>query len=166
MVRRIREFGVRVGTGALILVFLFGLGLIGCKAKTEAPEQQVEVKKGVFDPLKVNKNKKGGSIDKVDHTPPQIIFRGWTADIEGKALASSVIVTIAGKKDQLPVEAKMGLKRSDVAKAHNAPELTNSGWNMTIPESLIGRGKHKLHFYAVLADGTLIPIGGREVEIK
>jgi len=168
MRKNMRGSGVKFGS-VFLFVLLLGFALIGCKEKTEAPAPQagpqIETKKGSFDSTKVNKDLKGGSIRAFKRTGGKMVFDGWAADLREGAPASSVIVVRPGK-GQLPVEAKMGLKRLDVAKKFNAPELTNSGWSLTVPESLLGPGKHKLHFYAVLADGTLVPIGGREVEIK
>jgi len=106
-----------------------------------------------------------GSIDQVNGNPrgPQgtvypigdgkeqsVILQGWMVDEKAGKSAGGVFVNVDGRFD---VPALYGFDRSDVAKYYNIGDYKSSGFNVIIPASLLGKGKHALTLKVVTADG-------------
>ncbi|MGD0280883.1 MAG: hypothetical protein ABSB95_00810 [Dissulfurispiraceae bacterium] len=132
------------------LVLFIGLLLIagimsGCKGgqKTE------------FDPGKVVQVW-AGNVEAVDpvkaSSSATIKSSGWAADIKAGTPAQDIVVLVDGK--QISFVPQMSISRPDVAKTLKNDALEKSGWNGSMPASSLGKGKHKLEFYAVLSDKT------------
>lgn len=137
----------------ILVIFLIGLCIISCKG--EKPEAPI-----IYEPSKVISKPGGGFVDLI---APQVVniggsirAAGWAADLQKKAPAKGVVIVSAGK--QLPISPKIGLKREDVARVFKDDNLKNSGWESSINTQLLGKGKHKLEFYALRHDGMFVPL--------
>ncbi len=146
------------------LVLFFGLLLIagiisGCKS-----EQKTE-----FDPAKVVKVW-AGNVEAVDPvkaaSSAAIKSSGWAADIKAGTPAQDIVVLVDGK--QISFAPQMSISRPDVSKSLKNDALDKSGWNGSIPASSLGKGKHKLEFYAVLSDKTfaVLQCGAQLCEVE
>jgi hypothetical protein len=98
-----------------------------------------------------------GYVDYVDPVKASssviIKFWGWAADIQGGTTVKELVVLVDGK--QIPVAYQMAVSRPDVAEVYKCAAFEKSGWSSSIPASSLGKGKHKIEFYAVLSDKTL-----------
>jgi hypothetical protein len=124
-----------------------------------------------FDPAKVISKYTAGFVDVVEpetvSTAGTIHTGGWAYDPQHMVPAERVVIVADGK--QLSVIPAMGLKREDVAKALKSDKLMNSGWDMSFSANDLGKGKHKLEFYALFNDGVFVPLayhGKTYCEIK
>jgi hypothetical protein len=76
-----------------------------------------------------------------------LTVQGWAVDGSARALASAVEVAIDG----VPYEARYGLNRHDVAEYFQQPEYQHSGFELSLPGTLFGRGQHELTIRVVSA---------------
>lgn len=81
---------------------------------------------------------------------------GWAADVQAGNLAKALLIVCDGK--QMPLTLKKFESRRDVAKFFRNGNLEQSGWEVILPASSLGIGKHKVEFYAVLTDYTFAPL--------
>lgn len=81
---------------------------------------------------------------------------GWAADLQAGNPAKDLVVVCDGK--QVPVIPKISSSRPDVAKNFHNDNFENTGWEVVIPASSLGTGRHKLEFYALLTDNTYAPL--------
>ena len=129
----------------IIVVFFTGLQS-GCKDKPTS---------AVFDPSKVASDVHGGHVDfvepKIAKVNAEIHAGGWAVDSQKKLPAKAIIILVGGK--QISISPQMGGQRDDVANALHNKDLSTSGWDVVFTAKLLGRGKHKLEFYALLKDG-------------
>lgn len=126
-----------------VLFLMAGIMTAGCKSSP----------KTVFDPSKAVKTD-AGFVDAVEPlkvaSGAAIHAGGWAADLKAAVPANDIVVLSDG--NQIPFEPKIGISRPDVAKALNNAALEKSGWDGSIPAASLGKGKHKLEFYAVLSN--------------
>ena len=164
----------------LIASFLVGLQLGGCKEKQGLSVREVKQEASskvttqtiIFEPSKVASNVKGGVVDLVEPTKvtldTKIHIGGWAADLQKTTPARVVVIVVDGK--QIPVFIHMGaVNREDVAKAFKSDNLVKTGWDVKLNASILGKGKHKLEFYALLGDDKFAPLvykGKRFCEIE
>jgi hypothetical protein len=163
---------------SLFLCFLLVLNISGCEEKKEIIIREVkeEVSKTAapaaipFDLSKVVPKTDAGYLDVIDPTnasvDTDIHVGGWAADLKKKVPAKAVIALFDGK--QATVTIRMGIERKDIAKAFKNGSLARSGWDGGFNTSTLGKGKHRLEFYAVLDNGNFVPLkhkGKRFVEI-
>jgi|SRR5208283_1257839 len=112
-----------------------------------------------FDPARIV-NVEAGAVDffepvkAVSNTT--IRAYGWAADLQAGNAANKLVVVCDGR--QVPVTPEMTESRPDVAKYFRNNSLEKTGWEVTMPASLLGIGKHRLVFYAVLSDNTFAPL--------
>jgi hypothetical protein len=153
---RIKKFSV------LIAIFFILLPIAGCKEKQKTIRQEGKEKEPhiIFEPSKVNPKLTAGFVDIIE--PEEVSINGtihtggWAYDPQ-KILPAKGVIIIANDKP-LPISPQMGFKREDVAKAYRNDNLINSGWDTSIYATLLGKGKHRLEFYAVLKDDTFAPL--------
>ncbi len=131
----------------------------GCKddQKTEfSPGKIVKARAGFVDFVGPAKASSGATIQSW----------GWAADIQGGTPAKELIVLVDGK--QIPFVPQMSISRPDVARVYNGDGLEKSGWSGSIPAALLGKGKHKIEFYALLSDKTfaVLQCGGHLCEVE
>jgi ubiquinone/menaquinone biosynthesis C-methylase UbiE len=109
------------------------------------------------DRQKVPSKNYGGHVDLIEPSNPtldsNIHMSGWAADLENMVPAESVVLVSNGKR--LSVSPLMKLHREDVAQAYSQPILTLSGWEVTFNASILGKGRHRLEFYAKLKKNQL-----------
>jgi len=109
------------------------------------------------DRQKVPSKNYGGHVDLIEPSNPtldsNIHMSGWAADLENMVPAESVVLVSNGKR--LPVSPLMKLHREDVAQAYSRPILTLTGWEVTFNASILGKGRHRLEFYAKLKKNQL-----------
>jgi hypothetical protein len=74
---------------------------------------------------------------------------GWAIDEPNNALAGNVDFVI----DHVPFGARYGVARQDVAAYFKNPAYTNSGFQFTIPASLMTKGVHSFSLRFVANDG-------------
>ena len=160
-------------SSVVFAVMLLCLLVNGCKEKQPAGVQQGKEKLSTvtFDPAKVLSKYTAGFVDVVApetvSTAETIHSGGWAYDSQNMVPAARVVILADGK--QLSVIPTMGLKREDVAKALKSDKLMNSGWDTSFSANDLGKGKHKLEFYALFNDGVFVPLeyhGKRYCEIK
>lgn len=112
----------------------------------------------VFDPTKVVRVE-AGSVDLCEPvkaaSTSTIKTGGWAADLNAGKPANVAVVS-DGK--QLTVTLNLSGSRPDVAKAFNNSNLEKTGWDAGLPASSLGKGKHKVEFYAVLSNNTFAPL--------
>lgn len=78
----------------------------------------------------------------------KLFVAGWAADTIAKLPAGGVDINIDGNY----YPAKYGMKRPDVAKAYDIPAYELTGFNVLIPVSAIGKGKHLLSIRVLTND--------------
>ena len=158
----------------ILLIISIGLPIIGCKEKKSVSIQEEKEKAApVVTPLPISEESKvvkvitGGHVDVVKPIRPRandlIQMGGWAADPKKKEPAKGVVIMAGGK--QLPVKPQMGLTRVDVASRYKNKTLTNTGWNAQFKASILGKGRHQLTCYALLADKTMVPLVCKNCEI-
>jgi len=112
----------------------------------------------VFDPTKVVRVE-AGSVDLCEpvkaSSTSTIKTGGWAADLKAGKPADVAVVS-DGK--QLTVALNLSGSRPDVAKAFNNSNLEKAGWEAGLPAASLGKGRHKVEFYAVLSDNTFAPL--------
>jgi predicted SAM-dependent methyltransferase len=113
-----------------------------------------------FDSSKVVSKTSAGFVDIVEpervSKDALIHMGGWAYDPQKKVHAEGVVIVCDGK--QLLISPNMGLQREDVAKALKNEKLTTTGWDVGFKASIIGKGTHRLEAYALVSDGTFIPL--------
>jgi hypothetical protein len=85
-----------------------------------------------------------------------VYMGGWAYDPHKMVPAKDVVIVVDGR--QLSIPPQMELQRVDVAKAYKNEKLTTTGWLVQFKASIIGKGTHKLEIYALVSDGTFIPL--------
>ena len=142
---------MKKGLLVLIATFLIVIQISGCKGKPKEP---------VFDPSKVVSNLQGGVVDvfepKTSKMTDEIRAAGWAYDPQKKIPSKAVVIVREGKP--LHIKPKMEVERRDVAQALNTEALVKSGWNTTFKANVLGKGNHRLEFYALLENGTFVPL--------
>jgi hypothetical protein len=136
----------------IFIGFIFLFQISGCK--------DMEKQAVVFEPSKVDSKIYAGHLDTIEPQKAtlntKIHIGGWAADFKKMMPAKAVIVVIDGK--QTFVSIQTGFTREDVAKAHKNENLLKSGWDGGFNAAIMGKGKHKLEFYALLDDGKFAPL--------
>jgi hypothetical protein len=79
----------------------------------------------------------------------EVTMAGWAVDHQAEAGAGGVYVGIDGRKE---VRAVYGLQRKDVASFYSNPRYAASGFVVSIPTSLMGKGRHTLTLKVIRAD--------------
>jgi hypothetical protein len=114
----------------------------------------------VFELSKVLPKTDAGYLDIIDPTngsvDTYIHVGGWAADLKKKVPAKAVIALFNGKQAQVSIQ--MGMERNDIVKAFKNRSLARSGWDGGFNTSILGKGKHRLEFYAVLDNGNFVPL--------
>lgn len=120
----------------------------------------------------------GGFVDEVKspeiESTGTLELRGWTIDTEKNIPAKAVVVV---ENDQIIAKCEPSLDRPDVVEyLKNNQDMLKSGWNITIPASTLGQGKHNLWLYAInhknrfirLSINESVPVQGEciTVEVK
>jgi hypothetical protein len=148
------------------------LNISGCEEKKEIIIREIkeEASKTVtpaailFEPSKVVPKTDAGYIDIIDPekaaVDTDIHVGGWAADLKKKVPAKAVIGLFDGKQAQVSI--RMGMERNDIAKAFKNSSLARSGWDGGFNTSILGKGQHRLEFFAVLDDGKLVPLKHRD----
>jgi hypothetical protein len=80
----------------------------------------------------------------------RVTVSGWAADGASRALAGGVDVVIDG----LPFVAQYHLDRPDVATYHRVPAYAKAGYELSIPASLFGLGKHSVAVRVISSGGS------------
>ena len=142
---------MKKGLFVLTAMFLIGIQMSGCKEKPKGP---------VFDPSKVVLNLQGGFVDVVEPKTSKITGEihaaGWAYDPQQKVPSKTVVIVTEGKP--LPILPKMEVERKDVAQVLNTEASVKWGWDTTFKADFLGKGKHRLEFYALLENGTFVPL--------
>jgi hypothetical protein len=76
---------------------------------------------------------------------------GWAIDKPENKVANDVFIKINNKL----YLADYGTKRVDISKHFKDNKFMNSGWNITIPVSSIGKGTHKFSVIIISENGTV-----------
>ena len=79
-----------------------------------------------------------------------ITMVGWAIDPQTSTTAKGVLIISDGKP--LPYLIPITDQRPDVIKALNLNTPVVTGWSVNFKASYLGKGEHKLQFYAVLND--------------
>jgi hypothetical protein len=79
----------------------------------------------------------------------ELTIGGWAVDHQAETGAGGVFISIDGKKE---VPAVYGQERLDVATVHNNPRYLASGFAVSIPTSLMEKGRHTLTLKVLKAD--------------
>ncbi|MEA2666961.1 MAG: hypothetical protein QOI11_3905 [Candidatus Eremiobacteraeota bacterium] len=95
----------------------------------------------------------GGTKQPVLAVPPgsAVTFRGWAVDLKHKALGRGIELLLDGKTR---VAGSTGGSRPDVASALGAPALTNAGFAVTVPPTLLRPGRHTASLLILDSAGT------------
>jgi phosphoglycerol transferase len=118
-----------------------------------------------FDSSKVNAGLRAGSIDVFDVTRNphpwkesrinKIHTAGWAFDPIAQKPAKSIVILDNGTPlTKVPVH----INRKDVASTLGNSDLLVTGWAVILPGEKLGKGKHRLEFFAELLDGTFAPL--------
>jgi hypothetical protein len=96
---------------------------------------------------------------------PSIIIAGWAVDVQTRALAGGVNVTIDGKSEMTAI---YGAERPDVATALKEPNYKLSGFAVAIPTNSLEKGKHTIGLKIVTSDkkGYYEPPQRFDIEIQ
>lgn len=108
------------------------------------PAELVPASSCGFDRL--NGADRGASNSISDKT--RVAMNGWVADLKATAAPGPVFVEFDGPV-KLYAAAQRGLKRPDVAGAHNNPVLVDSGWEANVDLSAATPGEYKVHVIEV-----------------
>lgn len=95
---------------------------------------------------RLNGNEHGLSNNIADKT--KVSLNGWSADIKATVAPGPVFVELDGPV-KLYAAAQRGLKRPDVAGAHNNPVLQDAGWEANIDMSAAVPGEYKVNILEV-----------------
>jgi hypothetical protein len=119
----------------------------------------VEVPAAVtFEQSKVVSNIDAGYVDTVEPQKAQLNTKihvgGWAADLKKMTSAKAVIAVVDGKQAAVPIQ--MGMKREDVAKAYRNNNLVKAGWDGELTADALGKGKHRVEFFALVAEGKFV----------
>jgi phosphoglycerol transferase len=144
----------------------------GLKTKNKSEQ---EILHG-FNSNKLDMNLRAGSIDifESDCDLPKIDIygaihaAGWAFDPNTKKPAKFVVIIDNGKPF---MKVPINLNREDVALTLHNNELLITGWDAVFSAKKIGRGKHRLEFYAFLENGIFAPLMYRdkiyfEIEVR
>jgi hypothetical protein len=101
----------------------------------------------------------------IDASDGELTIGGWAVDPQAEVGAAGVYVSIDGKRE---VQCAYGLERKDVASFYNNPRYAASGWVVSIPPSLLEKGRHTLTLKVLSADrqGYYQPDHGIDVEVR
>lgn len=91
-----------------------------------------------------------------------ITISGWAVDDQAKLPAAKVYISI----DTNDYEVVYGLLRPDVAKVFDNKDYEFCGWNLTLPVSHIGKGKHQVGIKITSSDGSAMYIPERKIVIE
>jgi len=92
-------------------------------------------------------------------------IRGWAVDQDNSKTAGGVLIAIDGN---LEVPALYGLDRPDIAAFHKNSNYRYSGFEASIPASVIGPGRHVIDIMVISADGSsyYLPVQILTLDIK
>lgn len=85
-----------------------------------------------------------------------INISGWAIDPQHGVPAKGILILANGQP--LPYLFSITTDRPDVVKALNNRGILQCGWDIHLPGSIIGTGKHQLSFYAVLGNQQFAPL--------
>src|SRR5205823_12835297 len=86
---------------------------------------------------------------------------GWAVDLDAASGTGveRVLVFLDGDQSQGTAlgPAQYGIERPDVVAALQNPRFLNSGFEFQVDPAAVPPGAHRLVFYAVAPDGTMLP---------
>ena len=96
----------------------------------------------------------GGTVNPLTQTSVSVpageplTMSGWAVDAQSQTAAAGVDVVI----DDVPYSAQYGSSRQDVAEHLKLPAYANSGFELAMPKTAIGKGKHQLSVRVISKD--------------
>jgi hypothetical protein len=103
-----------------------------------------------------NPERIGDVIDPVSKQPVSVAtngvftIAGWAADGDAKKPASGVDVVIDG----VPMQAEYGSSRADVATHFGVPAYGQTGFQFSLPASMLPKGTHSVTVRVIANDGS------------
>jgi len=79
----------------------------------------------------------------------QLTLQGWAVDQNNAKAAGGVFITV---DERLEIPALYGLERPDVADFHGNNNYRYSGFEASVPASVIGPGRHVIAIKVISAD--------------